>query len=107
MHKYCPNCGSENKLNSKFCPDCGKEYEPEIKKDDDRQPVNEMAATGLLFAFLFPLLGLIFSLVGLERSKTMNGDRRGEAIAGIIISIVFLVISFFLGMRMIIFGLDF
>ncbi|GAB2455939.1 hypothetical protein HD599_003173 [Conyzicola lurida] len=42
---------------------------------------------GVVFAFLFPLLGLILSIVGLVQARGA-GQKNGLAIAGIIISIV-------------------
>ena len=42
---------------------------------------------GVVFAFLFPILGLILSIVGLVQARGA-GQKNGLAIAGIIISIV-------------------
>ena len=62
---------------------------------------NDMATAGLVFAFLIPLLGLIFSLIGLQRAKQYNGKGQGLAIAGLVISLlgmlvgVMIVISLF------------
>ena len=53
---------------------------------------NGMALAGFILSFFMPVLGLIFSIIGLVRSK--NGyDRKGLAIAGLIISAIGLVIS--------------
>lgn len=49
---------------------------------------NGMAIAGFVCAFLVPLLGLIFSIIGLNKSKTLGGKGKGLAIAGIVISIV-------------------
>lgn len=58
------------------------------------QPSNGMAITGFVLAFIFPVLGLLFSIIGLNRSKEMiNNKGRGLAIAGIVISSVSLVIA--------------
>jgi hypothetical protein len=47
-----------------------------------------MAIAGLILAFFCPLLGLIFSVIGLNQSKQRGGAGSGIAIAGIVISIV-------------------
>ena len=47
---------------------------------------NWAAIAGFICAFFFPLLGLIFSIIGLK------SEHRGLAIAGVILSIVFMVI---------------
>jgi hypothetical protein len=54
---------------------------------------NGMAIAGFVLSFLIPLLGLIFSIIGLNRSKQMGGKNRGLAIAGIIISSILMVIN--------------
>lgn len=51
---------------------------------------NGMAIAGFVCSFFFPLLGLIFSIIGFNRSKLMYGKNRGLALAGIIISSVLL-----------------
>lgn len=51
-----------------------------------------MAILGLIFAFMIPLLGLIFSIMGINKAKEMNGDGRSLALAGIGVSIVFMVV---------------
>lgn len=47
---------------------------------------NTFAILGLIFAFFIPLFGLAFSIVGLNKSKELNGVGKGISIAGIIIS---------------------
>lgn len=49
---------------------------------------NGFAIAGFVCAFFFSLLGLIFSIIGLNKSKNLGGSGRGLAIAGIVISIV-------------------
>ena len=53
---------------------------------------NVFAILGFIFSFLIPLLGLIFSIVGLSKAKKMGGKQKGLAIAGLIISIISIVI---------------
>jgi hypothetical protein len=57
------------------------------------QRTNVMAILGLVFAFIFSPLGIIFSAIGLSQTKKRGEGGRGLAIAGLILSIVFLLIS--------------
>jgi len=52
-----------------------------------------MALLGLIFSFLMPLMGFIFSIIGLSKAKQMNGEGRGMALAGLLISIAYVVIT--------------
>ena len=49
---------------------------------------NGMAVAGFVLSFFFGLLGLIFSTIGLRRSREPGRTGRGLAIAGIVISAV-------------------
>ncbi|QSB07439.1 DUF4190 domain-containing protein [Mycoplasma tauri] len=53
---------------------------------------NGLANAGIIFAFIFPPLGLIFSLIGLYKSKKMNGKGKVLSIVGIFISIITLIL---------------
>lgn len=55
---------------------------PEPKPDGP----NGMAIAGFICSFFFPLLGLIFSIIGVNKSKELNGKGHGLAVAGIILS---------------------
>lgn len=56
---------------------------------------NGMAITGFVLSFFCGVLGIVFSAIGLSQTgKDPNQGGRGLAIAGLIISIVSLVISF-------------
>ncbi len=54
---------------------------------------NTMAILGLVFAFVFSPLGIVFSAIGLKQVKQRREAGRGLALAGLIISIVSLVLS--------------
>ncbi|MET0765803.1 MAG: DUF4190 domain-containing protein [Blastococcus sp.] len=60
------------------------------------QKTNTMAILGLVFAFVFSPLGLVFSAVGLSQIKKRREGGRGLAIAGLVLSILFLLVSIFL-----------
>lgn len=55
---------------------------------------NGLAIAGLILAIVLPIpLGLIFSIVGLVRSRAMGGRGKGLAIAGLIICAAWVVIA--------------
>ena len=114
--KYCSKCGAQLADDDMYCYNCGAEakekekgverekasfddyYENNYRNDNSYgyYSKNTMATCGLVFSFLSPILGLIFSIIGLNKSRHMNGLGRGQAIAGIIISIINFIISFFI-----------
>lgn len=57
-----------------------------------QQSTNTMAILSLVFAFIFPLLGLIFGIVARGQIKQTGEQGEGLAMAGIIISSVFIVL---------------
>lgn len=110
---FCSNCGQKLDDNAVTCPNCGAETgvspavgaekpaeqagEPRQQQAQQYQPPREsesngFAIAGLICAFFIPILGLIFSCIGLNRSKKMNGEGKGVSIAGIVISVLAIVI---------------
>jgi hypothetical protein len=72
----------------------GYDQQPGLPPADHKpQKTNTMAILGLIFAFVFSPLGIVFSAVGLSQIKKRREDGRGLAIAGLILSIVFLLVS--------------
>jgi hypothetical protein len=57
------------------------------------QRTNTMAILGLVFAFVFTPLGLVFSAIGLKQVKERRENGRGLALAGLILSIVFILLG--------------
>ena len=49
---------------------------------------NSYAIAGFVLSFIFPLVGLIVSILGYRKAKEMNGCGKGFAVAGIVISAV-------------------
>lgn len=114
---YCKNCGSRIDPDAQFCRACGARVDPEEFMQEPVQkaepvpvqnaqvaprtvyiqtpptPVqpqsNEMAIIGFAMAFVMPLLGLIFSVIGLKKVKA-GAPNRGFAVAGLAISAVYL-----------------
>ena len=56
---------------------------------------NNVAIVGFVLAFLVPLIGFIISIIGLVIAKDYNGKGRGLSVAGIIVSIIMFILSFF------------
>ena len=57
------------------------------------QGTNVWAIIGFIFSFIFPVFGLIFSIVALvQLKKNPNQKGHGLALAGVIISTVLLVL---------------
>lgn len=54
---------------------------------------NGMAIAGFVCSFFIPLLGVIFSIIGLNKSESLNGKGHGLAVSGIVISIIRFVIA--------------
>jgi len=64
------------------------------------QRTNTMAILGLVFAFVFSPLGVVFSAIGLKQVKERREGGRGLALAGLILSIVFILLGILLAVIM-------
>lgn len=107
--KYCRHCGAQLADDDDYCYFCGKPLEEE-KVDEKIENVefvnndsynnnriednNSIAITGFVLAFIFPLLGFIFSVIGLNKARRLNGKNKGYAVAGIIIAVANWIITF-------------
>lgn len=59
-----------------------------------QQHYNVWAILGFVFAFIIPVLGLIFGIIGLTAiKKDVYTKGKGLAIAGIVISLIFMVVA--------------
>lgn len=113
----CPTCGAMNQPGAAFCSQCATNLltppgmappPPGPYGYGYQQPYQQpylppvtrtsgMAVAGFVMSFLgcLSILGLIFSCVGYNECKKSNGTVTGEglALAGIIISVVMLLIN--------------
>ena len=65
------------------------------------QKTNTMAILGLVFAFVFSPLGVVFSAIGLKQVKERGEGGRGLALAGLILSIAFMVLGVLLAILLV------
>jgi hypothetical protein len=70
----------------------GGTSEPAPAVPQQSSGANVFAILGFIFAFVISPLGLIFSIIGLSKAKKMGGKQKGLAVAGLIISIISIVI---------------
>jgi len=75
----------------------GPQYPPPYPQQQYGPPqasgTNGMAIAGFVLAFFCSILGLIFSIIGLNQAKARNQGGQGLAIAGIVISVISLIIG--------------
>ena len=95
MAKFCTNCGNELDDRAIMCPKCGVAL-TQTTNASNGSSSNGMAIAGFILSFFIPLLGLIFSILGLKRSKETNNGK-GLSTAGIIISCITMVITLIIG----------
>ena len=95
MAKFCTNCGNELDDRAIMCPKCGVAL-TQTTNASNGSSSNGMAIAGFILSFFIPLLGLIFSIIGLKRSKETNNGK-GLSTAGIIISCITMVITIIMG----------
>ena len=56
-----------------------------------RSGTNGMASAGFVLSFFCSILGLIFSIIGLNQAKRRYQGGQGLAIAGIVISVISII----------------
>ncbi len=99
--KYCGKCGAELSDDAIYCPICGNKthqltdeekntFVKVVPASKSLAPYgrNVCALLGFIFSFISPLAGWILSGIGLKKAPDYHGDRKGLAIAGIVISSV-------------------
>lgn len=93
MSKFCSNCGNELVDEAVICPKCGVSASQNTAVSNNNNGTsNGMATAGFILSFFIPLLGLIFSILGLKKVKETNTGK-GLSTAGIIISSIALFIT--------------
>lgn len=105
MAKFCSECGKELEENGIVCKNCGKKVDVIAPQTTVTQTVqahnktNGFAIAGFVISLVSLLccggtswLGLIFSIIGLVNANKQNGEGKGLAIAGIVISAILLIL---------------
>ena len=105
---FCPNCGTQNNDGVNFCANCGaklyRNAAPSVAPivAMPQQKTNVLCIVGLiaslasiLFLGTTAIIGLIFSLIGLISAGKKNEKGKGQAIAGIIISSILVLVWIF------------
>lgn len=106
--KYCSKCGKELMDEALICPGCGcptslyyQQQQQQNQQSYEQPAQNTVQATtniycilSLIFAFIMPILGIIFGAIGVKQVKE-NDKEKGEQLgkAGLGISIAFLVLG--------------
>lgn len=121
---FCKHCGKEIQQGAAFCPHCGGLVENSAQSADpfDTPPAsynsapsqspapapkpatapvpqkNTISTVGFVLSFLIPLAGLICSIIALKKADECGGAGKGLAIAGIVISVLYMVFSSIINM---------
>lgn len=101
MTKFCTNCGNELDANADVCVKCGALVKKKNNNNNAVESVDKSANTGLGFglgsilAWIIPLIGYPITICGIVySSKGLKSETsKGKAIAGLILSIIFLIVT--------------
>lgn len=85
---YCNNCGKEIDNKAAVCPYCGVVANKNALSQSSENQTNVLAIVGFIFSFFIAIVGLVCSIIGYKKSAELNGNGRGLALAGIIISAI-------------------
>ena len=92
MARFCQKCGKEINEGENYCADCKNTITAPDKSNE-----NGIAIAGFVCALIgFNIVGLILSIIGLSNTKKYNAKNKGFAIAGIIISIIKIILLIFI-----------
>lgn len=104
---YCRKCGAQIDDEAYVCVHCGtmvkelpSESENSIEPNLEHgyRKTNGFAIAGFVLSFFGGILGLIFSIIGRNQCLERGDDGENLAKAGIIISLVVMLVSFFVGL---------
>lgn len=100
---YCSNCGKQIDDRAIACPYCGVATANYTANNYNKiNKTNSVAIIGFIFSFFISIVGLICSAVGYSKANELDGKGKGLAIAGIIISIIAIILSIVLPVALII-----
>ena len=87
---FCKNCGKEIDDRAVVCPYCGVQVGG---LDAAQEKTNTLAIVGFILSFFIAIAGLVCSIIALKQAPSFGGNGKGLATAGIVISIVAIVIA--------------
>ena len=97
---FCRYCGKEVSEHAAICPHCGAWADKPAAMPTPmpviRQETNVLAVVGFILSFVVAIAGLVCSILGYKKAPELNGDGKGLALAGIIISAVSMALAFIL-----------
>ena len=91
---FCKNCGKEIDDKAVVCPYCGVQTE-NLRAQQSK--TNVLAIIGFIFSFFLPIVGLICTNLGRKNAAECGGNGHGLATAGLVISILWIVLGVLLG----------
>ncbi len=98
--KFCPKCGTKLEGNQKYCPSCGNNLESNnsslgVEKTDKNANTGFILGLVSIIAWFIPLFGYPVTICGIVfSSKGLSSkNNHGKAIAGLILSIIFLIVT--------------
>ena len=92
--RHCPKCGAYQGSEGLYCEHCGAYIglsSSSSSSSYSEEKTNGMAIAGFVCSFFIPILGIIFSGIGLSKAATLDGKGKGLATAGLVISIMMIV----------------
>lgn len=91
---FCGRCGSEVGNGASYCPKCGAKLNEVYARCN--QDENTIAVVGFIFSFFIALVGLVCSVIGYQNASR-GAKYSGLSVAGIIISIISMVLGLVFG----------
>ena len=86
---FCKHCGKEIDDEAVICPNCGVQVGD---LSPQKNTTNILTIIGFILAFIMPIAGLACSIIGKKQAETCGGSGKTLASAGIVISIVEIVL---------------
>ena len=86
---FCKHCGKEIDDEAVICPNCGVQVGD---LSPQKNTTNILAIIGFILAFILPVAGLACSIIAKKQANESDGNGKTLASAGIVISIVEIVL---------------
>ena len=112
MNKFCRNCGKELNENQNVCLNCGvlvTQTSQPTNKTDKKAIIGFILGLVSIIAWFIPLFGYPVSICGIIfSSKGLKSQiNKGFAVAGLVLSIIFLIFTFINSMLGLLMAIDF